>query len=69
MISQIPEDNWQDAVRSLAGCISTTTVEKKDDVFAALKKKNVKITKGEYPGGDPAVYPGLDRAVHGGKQP
>ena len=44
MISQIPEDNWQDAVQIIGWLYQYYNSEKKDDVFAALKK-NVKITK------------------------
>lgn len=48
MISQIPEDNWQDAVQIIGWLYQYYNSEKKDDVFAALKK-NVKITKGNIP--------------------
>lgn len=44
MISQIPEDNWQDAVQIIGWLYQYYNSEKKDEVFAALKK-NVKITK------------------------
>ena len=54
--------------RSSAGCISIITVRKKDDVFAALKK-NVKITKENYPCSNPAFSPGLDCSLHGREQP
>ena len=48
MISQIPEDNWQDAVQIIGWLYQYYNSEKKDDVFAALKK-NVKITKDNIP--------------------
>lgn len=48
MISQIPEDNWQDAVQIIGWLYQYYNSKKKDDVFAALKK-NVKITKENIP--------------------
>lgn len=48
MISQIPEDNWQNAVQIIGWLYQYYNSEKKDDVFAALKK-NVKITKENIP--------------------
>ena len=48
MISQIPEDNWQDAVQIIGWLYQYYNSEKKDEVFAALKK-NVKITKENIP--------------------
>ena len=48
MISQIPEDNWQDAVQIIGRLYQYYNSEKKDDVFAALKK-NIKITKENIP--------------------
>lgn len=48
MISQIPEDNWQDAVQIIGWLYQYYNSEKKDDVFAALKK-NVKIIKENIP--------------------
>ena len=48
MISQIPEDNWQDAVQIIGWLYQYYNSEKKDGVFAALKK-NVKITKENIP--------------------
>ena len=48
MVSQIPEDNWQDAVQIIGWLYQYYNSEKKDDVFAALKK-NVKITKENIP--------------------
>ena len=48
MITQIPEDNWQDAVQIIGWLYQYYNSEKKDDVFAALKK-NVKITKENIP--------------------
>ena len=48
MISQIPEDNWQDAIQIIGWLYQYYNSEKKDDVFAALKK-NVKITKENIP--------------------
>lgn len=48
MISQIPEDNWQDAVQIIGWLYQYYNSEKKDDVFAAIKK-NVKIAKENIP--------------------
>ena len=48
MISQIPEDNWQDAVQIIGWLYQYYNSEKKYEVFAALKK-NVKITKENIP--------------------
>lgn len=48
MVSQIPEDNWQDAVQIIGWLYQYYNSEKKDDVFAALKK-NVKISKDNIP--------------------
>lgn len=48
MISQIPEDNWQDAVQIIGWLYQYYNSEKKDEVFAALKK-NVKITQENIP--------------------
>ena len=44
MIELIPEDDWKDAVQIIGWLYQYYNSEKKDDVFAALKK-NVKITK------------------------
>ena len=44
----IPEDNWQDAVQIIGWLYQYYNSEKKDGVFAALKK-NVKITKENIP--------------------
>ena len=48
MISDIPEEDWQDAVQIIGWLYQYYNSEKKDDVFAALKK-NVKITKENIP--------------------
>ena len=48
MIELIPEDNWKDAVQIVGWLYQYYNSEKKDDVFAALKK-NVKITKENIP--------------------
>ena len=48
MIEQIPEDDWKDAVQIIGWLYQYYNSEKKDDVFAALKK-NVKITKENIP--------------------
>ena len=44
----IPEDDWKDAVQIIGWLYQYYNSEKKDDVFAALKK-NVKITKENIP--------------------
>lgn len=48
MIVMIPEEDWQDAVQIIGWLYQYYNAEKKDDVFAALKK-NVKITKENIP--------------------
>ena len=48
MIEMIPEDDWKDAVQIIGWLYQYYNSEKKDDVFAALKK-NVKITKENIP--------------------
>ena len=48
MIDLIPEDDWKDAVQIIGWLYQYYNSEKKDDVFAALKK-NVKITKENIP--------------------
>lgn len=48
MIELIPEEDWKDAVQIIGWLYQYYNSEKKDDVFAALKK-NVKITKDNIP--------------------
>lgn len=48
MIELIPEDDWKDAVQIIGWLYQYYNSEKKDDVFAALKK-NVKIMKENIP--------------------
>lgn len=48
MIALIPQEDWQDAVQIIGWLYQYYNTEKKDDVFAALKK-NVKITKENIP--------------------
>ena len=48
MIELIPEDDWKDAVQIIGWLYQYYNSEKKDDVFAALKK-NIKITKENIP--------------------
>ena len=48
MISMIPEEDWRDAVQIIGWLYQYYNTEKKDEVFAALKK-NVKITKENIP--------------------
>ena len=48
MISTIPEEDWQAAVQIIGWLYQYYNAEKKDKVFAALKK-NVKITKENIP--------------------
>ena len=48
VIELIPEDDWKDAVQIIGWLYQYYNSEKKDDVFAALKK-NVKITKENIP--------------------
>ncbi len=48
MIEMIPEEDWKDAVQIIGWLYQYYNSEKKDEVFAALKK-NVKITKENIP--------------------
>ena len=48
MVELIPEEDWRDAVQIIGWLYQYYNAEKKDDVFAALKK-NVKITKENIP--------------------
>lgn len=48
MITNIPEEDWKDAVQIIGWLYQYYNSEKKDEVFAALKK-NVKITKENIP--------------------
>ncbi len=48
MIELIPEEDWMDAVQIIGWLYQYYNSEKKDDVFAALKK-NIKITKDNIP--------------------
>lgn len=48
MISMIPEEDWRNAVQIIGWLYQYYNTEKKDEVFAALKK-NVKITKENIP--------------------
>ena len=48
MVSDIPEEDWQDAVQIIGWLYQYYNTELKDDTFAQLKK-NVKITKGRIP--------------------
>ena len=48
MIFSIPEEDWRDAVQIIGWLYQYYNAEKKDEVFAALKK-NVKITKENIP--------------------
>lgn len=48
MITRIPEEDWKDAVQIIGWLYQYYNAEKKEDVFAALKR-NVKITKENIP--------------------
>ncbi len=48
MVSDIPEENWQDAVQIIGWLYQYYNTELKDDTFTQLKK-NVKITKERIP--------------------
>ena len=61
MIAQIPEEDWKDAVQIIGWLYQYYNSEKKDDVFAALKK-NVKITKENIPAATQLFTP--DWIVH-----
>ena len=61
MIELIPEDDWKDAVQIIGWLYQYYNSEKKDDVFAALKK-NVKITKENIPAATQLFTP--DWIVH-----
>ena len=58
MIELIPEDDWKDAVQIIGWLYQYYNSEKKDDVFAALKK-NVKITKENIPAATQLFTPDL----------
>lgn len=57
MITLIPEEDWKDAVQIIGWLYQYYNAEKKDDVFAALKK-NVKITKENIPAATQLFTPG-----------
>lgn len=61
MIELIPEEDWKDAVQIIGWLYQYYNSEKKDDVFAALKK-NVKITKESIPAATQLFTP--DWIVH-----
>ena len=61
MIELIPEDDWKDAVQIIGWLYQYYNSEKKDDIFAALKK-NVKITKENIPAATQLFTP--DWIVH-----
>lgn len=61
MIELIPEEDWKDAVQIIGWLYQYYNSEKKDDVFAALKK-NVKITKENIPAATQLFTP--DWIVH-----
>ena len=48
MIEMIPEEDWKDAVQIIGWLYQYYNSEKKDEVFAALKK-NIKVTKENIP--------------------
>ena len=48
MVSDIPEEDWQDAIQIIGWLYQYYNTELKDDTFAQLKK-NVKITKERIP--------------------
>ncbi len=48
LVSMIPEEDWKDAVQIIGWLYQYYNSEKKDEVFAALKK-NIKITKDNIP--------------------
>ena len=66
MIELIPEDDWKDAVQIIGWLYQYYNSEKKDDVFAALKK-NVKITKENIPAATQLFHTGLDCSLYGRK--
>ena len=61
MIALIPEEDWQDQVQIIGWLYQYYNSEKKDDVFAALKK-NVKISKKNIPAATQLFTP--DWIVH-----
>ena len=56
MVSDIPEEDWQDAVQIIGWLYQYYNTELKDDTFAQLKK-NVKITKERIPAATQLVTP------------
>ena len=61
MVSDIPEEDWQDAVQIIGWLYQYYNTELKDDTFAQLKK-NVKITKERIPAATQLFTP--DWIVH-----
>ena len=59
MVSDIPEEDWQDAVQIIGWLYQYYNTELKDDTFAQLKK-NVKITKERIPAATVGVQYILD---------
>ena len=57
MVSDIPEEDWQDAVQIIGWLYQYYNTELKDDTFAQLKK-NVKITKERIPAATQLFTPG-----------
>lgn len=48
MVTTIPEDDWKDAVQIIGWLYQYYNAERKDEVFAALKK-NIKVSKDKIP--------------------
>ena len=67
MIALISEEDWTDQVQIIGWLYQYYNSEKKDDVFAALKK-NVKITKENIPAATQLFTPDWDCPLHGREQ-
>ena len=68
LVTDIPEEDFRDAVQIIGWMYQYYNIEPKQAVFDGLKK-NVKITKGENSCRNSAFYTGLDCAVYGGELP
>ena len=64
MVSDIPEEDWQDAVQIIGWLYQYYNTELKD-----CPEEKCQNHEGEYPCCYAAVHPGLDRPLHGGKLP
>ena len=73
MVTDIPQEDWLDAVQIIGWLYQYYNAEKKDEVFEdevfAALKKNVKITKENIPAATQLFTPDWIVRLYGGKQP